>query len=79
MPSPLIEKIKKIINEIKGVDAAFLDDRCIYLVAREHDCVDYQEVLSAEDILNENKFEISIRAHQGRDPQKMFPGLYQLI
>lgn len=54
------------LKGVPGVEAAFLDGRSIYAVAREHGTVDRQALVDIEDRLAElGNIEIHVRAHQG--------------
>ena len=73
----------RALRNVPGIEAIFRsrDHRVIYAVAREHDAVDWDRLLEAERALQEAgdpEVTISVRAHQGREPQAMFEGLEQL-
>jgi hypothetical protein len=69
---------RALLTEL-GADAAFWspDGQTLYLVAREHDSIDWDRVLDFERLLQASYtpgVSVSVRAHQGRDPVTMFPG-----
>jgi hypothetical protein len=79
----LASKAGELLRAASGVDAAFLgrDSQTIYVVAEQHSSVDGADLVDVEDALSVRfgRVEVTLRAHQGRDPEAMFPGLRRLL
>jgi hypothetical protein len=73
----LIRVATKELQGIRGVESAFIDGRQIYVVAHEHRDVDWGLLIAAEDRIDDQfqGVEVSVRAHQGRGVDSMFPSL----
>lgn len=63
----LAETVALVLRSVPGVEAAFLNGKAIYVVAREHGMIDRQALLDVEEKLARWEIEIHVRAHQGRD------------
>ena len=80
-PLPIFNIVIERLQQIRGVDAAFLDNVRLYVVAREHGDVDREALLDVEDSLRETlgSFAVCVRAHQGRDVASLLPGLARIL
>lgn len=72
------DRLASRLSQIPNIDGAFIDDstNCVYLVAREHQDVDWGMVLEAEDDLAVSHgihLDVTVRAHQGRPWESSFP------
>ena len=67
----------RALRDVPGVEAVYLseDGRVAYVVAREHGDVNWERLLELEERLS-GGVHLTVRAHQGRDPGEMFPGLH---
>jgi hypothetical protein len=75
--------IEAAISALRGVgaEAAYMDGRHVYAVAREFDDVNWEALAKAEYLLAK-KFagaEVSFHAHQDRALDLLFPGLERLF
>jgi len=70
-----MSKVRALCS-VPGVDAVYLsaDRGVVYVVTREHGDVSWERLLEIEQGLP-NGMQVTVRAHQGRDPREMFPGL----
>ena len=71
------------LRALPGVDAVFRsrDGQTFYAVAREHEAIDWDQLLEVERQIREAgqpEASVSVHAHQGRDPLLMFEGLERL-
>ncbi|MET0792612.1 MAG: hypothetical protein ABW061_13915 [Polyangiaceae bacterium] len=66
----------RALRDLPGVAAVYqsADGRVVYVVAREHGDVNWDQLLEIEQRLS-GDVHLTVRAHQGRDPGEMFPGL----
>ncbi|MEI9940039.1 MAG: hypothetical protein WDO69_22695 [Pseudomonadota bacterium] len=66
----------RALREVPGVDAVYqsADGRVVYVVAREHGDVSWDRLLELEERLP-GDVHLTVRAHQGRDPNAMGLGL----
>jgi hypothetical protein len=63
--------VKDRLSKIDCVDGIFRSGDKYYALVKEYDSIDYyKDLFDFEDRLN---VEISVRAHQGRNVNKMFP------
>jgi hypothetical protein len=69
------------LRRVLGLETAFIDGAHIYSVAKEHRDVDWAALIEAEDKITQRcpDAQISVRAHQGRDPSGMFPQLRRIF
>ena len=74
----LLTAAARLLRDVPGVDAAYLltgtREDTIYVIAQEHGIVDHGVLIDIESDLRRNygQVDISVRAHQGRDPDTMF-------
>jgi hypothetical protein len=66
------------LGAVSGVDAVFVSQAgdVAYVVTREHEAVNWDDLLEIERCIQD--VHVSVRAHQGRDPSDLFPGLQRV-
>lgn len=77
----LSEVASELLCDIDGVDAVFLDDTTVYVLACEHGHCNREALVRAEDTLCRmfgDQYQITVRAHQGRDFDQVLPGLRRI-
>ena len=79
----LANAARYLLEQVPGVDAAFLDEDggYLYVVAKEHDDLNWSQLEPIEDVLNRffGLVSLLLRGHQGRDPAEMFPEMTRVI
>ena len=71
----LLGLIREHFQGIHGVDAAYLDRNHVYISVKGG--TDWEAIVGAEDILTaeDDTLEFSVRDHQGRGPESLFPAM----
>ncbi len=77
--APVAEAVARALSSVPGVEAAFLNGKTIYVVAREHEMVDRQALLEVEEKLAPWEIEIHVRAHQGRGLDSLGLGSARIV
>ena len=78
------EEVKYQLQYLDGISAIFIDKHRIFVVIEEFFKTNdkfWEDIVSAEDILADkfDDVEISVRAHQKRNPDDMFQNLTRII
>lgn len=82
----LADFLRRELHKVRGVDAAYMEISQnlgrVYVAALEHESVDKLLLFEVEELARDElglDVDIHVRAHQGRDPDKMFYGLERLF